>query len=283
MPICRLLAYVLLFKNNVNDIAVALMNDIACLQGIANRDLKLENLLLDRDGHDGTRPLLKICDFGYSKVCFCILHRAAMLFSFLPMLGALSLYMLSHSLKHLVSVQHEMNSSAKSGVGTPAYMVSHHTIKWLLLFQANLVLTAHVFILLAFFGTAHSAFSPRMFLHAVSYQAGCGYGILRQPTLQAPEVILADNHYDGKRADIWSCGIILYAILFGRYPFDAREPRFARKIVTANYVVPSVSLSYLAKSCSVLTAILCKSFDISLVPCTIVKGAPVVVSTQIIV
>ena len=39
------------------------------LQGIANRDLKLENLLLDRDGHDGTRPLLKICDFGYSKVC----------------------------------------------------------------------------------------------------------------------------------------------------------------------------------------------------------------------
>ena len=60
---------------------------------------------------------------------------------------------------------------------------------------------------------------------------------------QAPEVILADNHYDGKRADIWSCGIILYAILFGRYPFDAREPRFARKIVTANYVVPSVSPS----------------------------------------
>ena len=39
-----------------------------CVQGIANRDLKLENLLLDRDGHDGTRPLLKICDFGYSKV-----------------------------------------------------------------------------------------------------------------------------------------------------------------------------------------------------------------------
>ena len=37
-------------------------------QGVANRDLKLENLLLDRDGSDGTRPLLKICDFGYSKV-----------------------------------------------------------------------------------------------------------------------------------------------------------------------------------------------------------------------
>jgi serine/threonine-protein kinase SRK2 len=41
------------------------------LQGVANRDLKLENLLLDRDGSDGTRPLLKICDFGYSKVPMC--------------------------------------------------------------------------------------------------------------------------------------------------------------------------------------------------------------------
>lgn len=44
------------------------MTRLLLLQGIANRDLKLENLLLDRDGHDGTRPLLKICDFGYSKV-----------------------------------------------------------------------------------------------------------------------------------------------------------------------------------------------------------------------
>ena len=36
------------------------------LQGVANRDLKLENLLLDRPttGIDGDWPLLKICDFG---------------------------------------------------------------------------------------------------------------------------------------------------------------------------------------------------------------------------
>ncbi len=40
----------------------------ACLQGVANRDLKLENLLLSQDCSDGRRPLLKICDFGFSKV-----------------------------------------------------------------------------------------------------------------------------------------------------------------------------------------------------------------------
>ena len=35
------------------------------LQGVANRDIKLENTLLD----GSPRPLVKICDFGYSKVC----------------------------------------------------------------------------------------------------------------------------------------------------------------------------------------------------------------------
>jgi hypothetical protein len=33
-------------------------------QGIANRDIKLENMLLDGCS---ARPLLKLCDFGYSK------------------------------------------------------------------------------------------------------------------------------------------------------------------------------------------------------------------------
>lgn len=36
------------------------------MQGVAVRDLKLENILLDRT--NSMRPLLKICDFGYSKV-----------------------------------------------------------------------------------------------------------------------------------------------------------------------------------------------------------------------
>ena len=36
----------------------------AVVQGVASRDIKLENTLLD----GSPRPLLKICDFGYSKV-----------------------------------------------------------------------------------------------------------------------------------------------------------------------------------------------------------------------
>lgn len=36
------------------------------LQGFASRDIKLDNVLLD----GSRRPLMKLCDFGYSKVCF---------------------------------------------------------------------------------------------------------------------------------------------------------------------------------------------------------------------
>ena len=42
---------------------------MCAVQGVANRDIKLENTLLDST----TRPLIKICDFGYSKVCLVLL------------------------------------------------------------------------------------------------------------------------------------------------------------------------------------------------------------------
>lgn len=92
--------------------------------GVANRDIKLENTLLD----GSPRPLIKICDFGYSK--------------------------------------HEKFQSAPgSRVGTPAYL--------------------------------------------------------------APEVIMTTKGktYDGKVADIWSCGVMLYVMLVGAYPFERPEDK----------------------------------------------------------
>ena len=95
--------------------------------GVMNRDIKLENTLLD----GSLWPVLKICDFGFSK--------------------------------------HEMlNSAPDSRVGTPAYF--------------------------------------------------------------APEVVQnrKGETYDGKMADIWSCGVFLYVMLVGSYPFERPEDRACR-------------------------------------------------------
>ncbi|KAK9830625.1 hypothetical protein WJX81_006668 [Elliptochloris bilobata] len=90
--------------------------------GVANRDVKLENTLLVSTA----RPLIKLCDFGYSK-------------------------------------DEKFQSAPGSKVGTPAYL--------------------------------------------------------------APEVISATRGktYDGKSADVWSCGVMLYVMLSAQYPFGRPE------------------------------------------------------------
>ena len=45
---------------------------------------------------------------------------------------------------------------------------------------------------------------------------------------------------NAQKADIWSCGVIMYAMLYGKYPFDATQRNFARQIVNANYTIPQV-------------------------------------------
>ncbi|KAK6923363.1 Protein kinase domain [Dillenia turbinata] len=63
------------------------------------------------------------------------------------------------------------------------------------------------------------------------------------PAYIAPEV-LSRKEYDGKIADVWSCGVTLYVMLVGAYPFeDPDDPRNFRKtiarILSVHYSIPN--------------------------------------------
>ncbi|XP_057449482.1 serine/threonine-protein kinase SRK2I-like [Lotus japonicus] len=62
------------------------------------------------------------------------------------------------------------------------------------------------------------------------------------PAYIAPEVLLKQE-YDGKIADVWSCGVTLYVMLVGTYPFeDPDDPKDFRKtiqrVLTVQYSIP---------------------------------------------
>ncbi|KAH9942844.1 Pkinase-domain-containing protein [Amylocystis lapponica] len=75
----------------------------------------------------------------------------------------------------------------------------------------NLLLDRHRNIIITDFGFANR------FEHRSDdlMQTSCG-----SPCYAAPELVISDGLYVGSAVDIWSCGVILYAMLAGYLPFD---------------------------------------------------------------
>ncbi|KAG7609963.1 Protein kinase-like domain superfamily [Arabidopsis suecica] len=78
-------------------------------------------------------------------------------------------------------------------------------------------------------------------LIALSQQAG-GDGLRHtacgNPNYAAPEV-LNDQGYDGAKADLWSCGVILFVLLAGYLPFeDSSLTTLYKKISSADFSCP---------------------------------------------
>ncbi|KAL0910819.1 hypothetical protein M5K25_018910 [Dendrobium thyrsiflorum] len=76
------------------------------------------------------------------------------------------------------------------------------------------------------------------------------------PAYIAPE-ILSRREYDGKMADVWSCGVTLYVMLVGAYPFeDPEDPKNFRKtiqrIMSVQYTIPDYV--YITQNCRQLLA-----------------------------
>ena len=64
-------------------------------------------------------------------------------------------------------------------------------------------------------------------------QTACG-----SPCYAAPEMV-AGKKYDGLAADMWSCGVIIYAMVCGFLPFeDPKTNKLYQKILNAEYSIP---------------------------------------------
>ncbi|XP_043695406.1 CBL-interacting serine/threonine-protein kinase 5-like [Telopea speciosissima] len=74
---------------------------------------------------------------------------------------------------------------------------------------------------------------PEQLLHDGLLHTQCG-----TPAYVAPEV-LRKKGYDGSKADIWSCGVILYVLLAGFLPFQEENiMKMYRKVFKAEYEFP---------------------------------------------
>lgn len=74
----------------------------------------------------------------------------------------------------------------------------------------NLLLDKHENLVITDFG-----FVNEFFAHNELMRTSCG-----SPCYAAPELVVSSKPYEARKADIWSCGVILYAMLAGYLPWD---------------------------------------------------------------
>lgn len=60
------------------------------------------------------------------------------------------------------------------------------------------------------------------------------------PNYSAPELLAPELCYAGEPADVWACGVVLFAFLTGAFPFDHDRPQvLLRRIQRGKYRMPS--------------------------------------------
>nr|XP_024214640.1 5'-AMP-activated protein kinase catalytic subunit alpha-2-like [Halyomorpha halys] len=119
------------------------------------------------------------------------------------------------------------------------HMIVHRDLK-----PENLLLDHNCHVKIADFGLSN------MMMDGEFLRTSCG-----SPNYAAPEVI-SGKLYAGPEVDIWSCGVILYALLCGTLPFDDEHvPTLFRKIKSGIFPIPD----YLNRS---VVTLLCRMLQV---------------------
>ncbi|EIW79280.1 Pkinase-domain-containing protein [Coniophora puteana RWD-64-598 SS2] len=133
------------------------------------------------------------------------------LFDYLCAKGRLSTYEALGYFHQIISAVHYCHR----------FNVAHRDLK-----PENLLMDENKNIKVADFGMA--AWQPQGLL-----QTACG-----SPHYAAPEVVMG-KPYNGRSSDVWSCGVILYALLVGKLPFDNEDQNLLLEAVKAvRYEMP---------------------------------------------
>ncbi|KAG8979655.1 hypothetical protein FRB90_008028, partial [Tulasnella sp. 427] len=103
------------------------------------------------------------------------------------------------------------------------FNIAHRDLK-----PENLLLDSHKNIKIADFGMAAMEIANGML------ETSCG-----SPHYASPEIV-AGKAYHGSASDIWSCGVVLFALLVGRLPFDDPNMRvLLQKVRAGRFEIPS--------------------------------------------